>query len=478
MNKKLMALAVASAVTAPGLALAQVPTTLTAQPGVASNAGITLYGRVDETIMYDQFKNAAATVTAGTPAAKDVTKGDVYSPGNAMGVKGREDLGGGTAAWFQLEIGVWPSERLDTSTITGNNWGGRNSGIGLSSGAGDIMIGNWDTPYKQTYFVWNSLTSGGFSAGGITMGMADSTGALNNVACTNAVSLGTAAAGSVTTAAGGTCVTEATISATAWSRRVNNSVQYWSPVMAGFQFKLMTAMAPYQSPSSGPSYQNALLKPKEYSANATWARGPLSLAVGYDFHQGLRTNTTGAFPATAPSVSAGAPDAVKDTAVQVAGKWNFGPGEIGVGYEQISYGDANAGVAGTTNAAMKVPAYVVNGRFNAGPGAIWASYSGTDAKSCTQAGAGAATAIGSAVCGAKAKMYSVGYDYILSKRTKMYVAYNKIDNGVVTRSNGVEQGSNYYYIAGPAANQGNGGTSALVNGTDVTTFGVGIQHVF
>ena len=275
MNKKLMAHAVAAAVTAPGLALAQVPTTLTPQPGVVSSNGITLYGRVDETIMYDQFKNAASA------AQKDVTKSDVYSPGNAMGVKGREDLGGGTAAWFQLEIGVWPSERLDTSTVTGNNWGGRNSGIGISSGAGDIMIGNWDTPYKQTYFVWNSINSGGFSAGGITMGMADSTGALNNTACANAVSNAT---GAVTTAVNGVCTTEATISNTAWSRRVNNSVQYWSPVMSGFQVKLMTAMAPYQAASSAPNFQNGLPKPKEYSANATWARGPLSLGLGYDFH--------------------------------------------------------------------------------------------------------------------------------------------------------------------------------------------------
>jgi predicted porin len=474
MNKKLMALAVAGALGAPGLALAQVPTTLTPQPGVASNAGITLYGRVDETIMMDQFKNAAST------AVKDVTKSDVLSAGNAMGVKGREDLGGGTAAWFQLEIGVWPSERLDTSTITGNNWGGRNSGIGISSGAGDIMLGNWDTPYKQTYFLWNSLTSGGFSAGGITMGMADSTGALNNIGCTGAVTLGTATAGSVTTAPNGVCTTEATVSNTAWSRRVNNSVQYWSPVMSGFQVKLMTAMANYQSPASGPTFANGVLKPKEYSANATWARGPLSLGIGYDFHQALRTTVVAGagntFPGAVPTVAANAPLDVKDTAVQVGGKWNFGPGEIGVGYEQITYG--NTAVSGATDTGMKVPAYVVNGRFNAGPGALWASYSGTDAKSCTQAGAAAATAIGTAICGAKAKMYSLGYDYVLSKRTKMYIAYNKIDNGTVTQNNGTVQGSSYYYIAGPAANQGNGGTSALAAGTDVTTFGLGIQHVF
>jgi predicted porin len=459
MNKKLMALAVAGALTAPGLAVAQVPTTLTAQPGVASNAGITLYGRVDETVMYDQYKGATNT------AISDVKKSDIYSPGNAMGVKGREDLGGGTAAWFQLEIGVWPSERLETSTVTGNNWGGRNSGIGISSGAGDIMFGVWDTPYKQVDFVWNSINSGGFSAGGVIMNMADSTGALNNQLCTNAVNNGT---GSVTTGANGVCVTEATASNTAWSRRVSNSVQYWSPVMAGFQFKLMTSMANYQSPGNV-AFASGLPKPKEYSANATWARGPLSVGLGYDYHEGLR-----------PGTAAGQNANPKDSAIQIAAKWNFGPGEIGAGYEQITYG--NNAASGATDSGMKVPAYVVNGRFNIGPGAFWASYSAADAKSCTLTGAGATATtgqIGTAVCGVKPKEYSIGYDYILSKRTKMYVAFNKIDNGQATSTtSAVAYGSGYYYIAGPAANANNGTGGALATGTDVTTYGLGVQHVF
>src|SRR5215467_2821280 len=208
MNKKLMALAVAAAVTPPGLAFAQtsnVPTAIVPSPGVASSNGITLYGRLDATIMYDNFSDSAVQ-TAGVATAHQTKKGDILNPGNAMGFRGREDLGGGTAAWFQLEIGVWPTERLDTATTTGNNWGGRNSAVGISSGIGDILLGNWDTPYKQTYFIWNSLTSGGFSAGGVTMGMADATGALNNAACATGVSNAT---GQVTTTTNGVCATEA-----------------------------------------------------------------------------------------------------------------------------------------------------------------------------------------------------------------------------------------------------------------------------
>jgi predicted porin len=393
---------------------------------------------------------------------------DIYDPGNAMGFRGKEDLGGGTAAWFQLEIGVWPSERLDTATVTGNNWGGRNSAIGFTSGAGDILLGIWDTPYKVTYGVWNSMTSGGFSAAGITMGTADSTGALNNQLCTTAVNNGT---GTVTAAANGVCTTEATASGTAWSRRVNNSVQYWSPIMSGLQFKLMTALANYQSPGSSTALASGTQKPQEYSGNVTWVRGPLSLGLGYDYHKGLR-----------PSTVAGGEANPKDTAVQVAAKWNFGPGEIGAGYESITYG--NNAPSNAADTGMKVPAYVVNGRWNVGPGAIFGSYSSTDAKSCVVSNA-AANTIGTAVCGLKAKMFTLGYDYVLSKRTKMYVAYNKIDNGQGTLGNGSAIGTTYYYIAGPATNGSsaaggnpNGTSGGLGAGVDVTTIGLGIQHTF
>jgi len=146
---------------------------------VASNTGITLVRATRRN--HHELKVFVGVGTPGVPSVRtagEIKKGDIYSPGNAIGVRGREDLGGGTAAWFQLEAGAWPDGRLDSAASTGSHFGGRNSGIGVSSGLGDIMLGIWDTPYKQTMFMWNSLTSGGFSSGGIIMGNGDTTGAL------------------------------------------------------------------------------------------------------------------------------------------------------------------------------------------------------------------------------------------------------------------------------------------------------------
>src|SRR6267378_1332039 len=136
MNKKLMAVAVAGALTAPGLAVAQV---------------------------------------------------------------------GGTPAWFQLETGVWPDGRLDNAASSGEHFGGRNSAVGFSSAAGDVLFGIWDTPYKVTYGTANLVTSGGFASSGIIMGNGDSTGALPNAQCATGLNNGS---GTPTAGANSVCATE------------------------------------------------------------------------------------------------------------------------------------------------------------------------------------------------------------------------------------------------------------------------------
>src|SRR5437763_5713114 len=447
MNKKLMAVAVVGALTAPGLAVAQ----------VGGTPGVSLYGRLDTGVMIQKFS------ADGAGLISELKKNELFSPGNALGFRGREDLGGGTAAWFQLETGVWPDGRLDSAATSGQHFGGRNSAVGFSSAGGDVLFGIWDSPYKVAYGTANLVTSGGFASAGIIMGNGDTTGALPNALCQTTLSN---SGGSIAVAAPvlSSCATEVTGNSTSWSRRNNNSIQYWSPVFSGVQFRLATALANYQGADSAATAVGTQ-KPKYYSGNVTYARGPLSLAAGYESHEGFR-----------PGAAAGANPNPKDNAFQIGGKWDFGLGQVGAGYEQLKYNDngtAGGSGAAANNGGMKVPSWVVNGRVNAGPGAVWGSYSKSQGgKSCTTVN----MVIGNAACGVQAKMTVVGYDYVMSKRTTMLVAYAKIDNGW----NGTV-GSNYYYIAGPAA-QGNavgrGTSGALIAGTDVTTFALGMQHTF
>lgn len=492
MNKKLMVAAVAGALFAPGLTLAQAPPpragsalTTPAQspaflraPGgsdVTGSPGLSIYGRLDSMIMAnsytEDYANRAIGANPATTGRSKVSKGDLYQAGNSMGVRGREDLGGGTIFFFQLEIGVW-TERLETSTVTGNNWGGRNSWLGFDSGLGGIYWGISDSPYKQVDFVGNLISSSGLSGAGIIMNNGDTTGALPNALCTNTVNNGSGAV-LVTSANSSVCTTEATGGGTQFSRRNNDSINYRTPVIGGFQLRLQTALNTYQSPSTSPGSATVaggqLPKAKYYSGAALWARGPFEIGVGYDMHQAFRQTNTATANANA-----------KDTGVQVGARWDFGMGVIGAGYEKLAYGAIDG--APITNAnrnsgKMDVPAYFVNARLNAGPGQVFVAYTATPGgKSCFEhtpvAGTtNVGTTIGSASCGSdgKATIATLGYDYVLSKRTKFYVAYNKIDNG---------DGTNYFYIAGPAGNNANGTSSGIQAGTDVSTFGVGVQHAF
>ena len=76
MQKKLLSVAVAGALAAPGAALAQVE----------------VYGFIS--VAVSKFKYSAATV--GGVTAPSVSKFDVSSHGSNYGVRGRENLGGGT----------------------------------------------------------------------------------------------------------------------------------------------------------------------------------------------------------------------------------------------------------------------------------------------------------------------------------------------------------------------------------------------
>jgi len=123
MNKKLIAVAVAGACVAP---------TVMAQ----SASPVTLYGRVHMSV-----ESVEADAPTGKADIQNRTR--MEDQASLLGVRGKEDLGGGLKAVFQLETAFSPDEASGT-------FANRNSGIGLEGSWGTVIVGRWDTPMKQT----------------------------------------------------------------------------------------------------------------------------------------------------------------------------------------------------------------------------------------------------------------------------------------------------------------------------------------
>jgi predicted porin len=119
MQKKIIAMAIAAAVSAPAF---------------ADNANVTIYGAAD--MSYDFI--STGTSAAGVAGA---SKGNVSSNVSKLGLKGSEDLGDGLSAVWQIEQQI----NLDN---TGGTFATRNSFAGLKGNFGTVLLGRHDTPYK------------------------------------------------------------------------------------------------------------------------------------------------------------------------------------------------------------------------------------------------------------------------------------------------------------------------------------------
>ncbi len=133
MNKKLLSLAVATAMVAP----------------TAAMADAILYGKVHMSI---DWANVEGNGFEGWGLnGRGAIPGE--SRANRIGVKGSEDLGNGLKAIYQVEFGI----KMTEESTTGNAASGsndtitmRNSFAGLTGDWGTFVVGRNDTPYKNS----------------------------------------------------------------------------------------------------------------------------------------------------------------------------------------------------------------------------------------------------------------------------------------------------------------------------------------
>ncbi|MDP2804841.1 MAG: porin, partial [Gallionellaceae bacterium] len=121
MQKKIIALAIAAAFSAPAF---------------ADNANITVYGKA--ILDVESVSNDKSTLSRSTRVQTNASR---------LGFKGKEDLGDGLSGWFQFEVQM----DADGNGANGLANGTRNSGVGIDSGFGTIMMGVWDTPFKLAH---------------------------------------------------------------------------------------------------------------------------------------------------------------------------------------------------------------------------------------------------------------------------------------------------------------------------------------
>ena len=155
MQKKIIALAIAAAISAPAF---------------ADTSNVTVYGVAD--VSYDSINtgtsggNAGKTGVLGAATAANIQgarSNRVSSNSSRLGVKGSEDLGDGLTAVWQIEslINIGDATGTSGSASTGGAIGNRNTFLGLSSAtAGTVVLGRHDTPYKIATRAYDLFTDG------------------------------------------------------------------------------------------------------------------------------------------------------------------------------------------------------------------------------------------------------------------------------------------------------------------------------
>src|ERR687887_1587613 len=110
---------------------------LFAAPAAAlAQTTVQIYGRLNADL-------ESVKQTGSATGTNFASRSRVTSNSSNVGVRGTEELGQGLRAFFQIESSV----NFDSGTQSGF-WASRNSGIGLISGYGQVLLGQWDSPYK------------------------------------------------------------------------------------------------------------------------------------------------------------------------------------------------------------------------------------------------------------------------------------------------------------------------------------------
>lgn len=409
-NRKLIAIAVAGAFAMPLVAQAQ--------------SNVTVSGRlypqvVDARVSGATAKGAAVSTLTAVPAATtaDSSVLSMDSPNSRLRVSGKEDLGGGTKAFFQLEMGFGVDTGANSSSSAGALFS-RNTFVGMSGGFGTVKLGSMDTVYKE---IGDTLSLLGVTSG-------------NFMSASNILSKTGFGTGS---------------SASSFHLRRANSIMYETPEVNGLQGLFDYSLG--ETPGSA-------TKGRVISMGVQYEADKLYLALAHEIHDnlfGLSKSLASKLRSTTLNPAATS----KDTATRLTAQYKFNKeSRLEVNFANMAY-DESGGAVGTAD-NYKHNSWAIIGEHKIKNVTLVGSYG--------QASAGSCAMVGNVACnttGLDGKMLNLGAGYTFSKRTLMYVFYTKMTNG----------SSAVYTNIGNDVLNGNG---KPVTGQDINTVAVGIKHDF
>ena len=352
----------------------------------SAQSTVSVYGRAYPYLNYEKVSGATAVGTpvatlAAAPAGPSALAAGIkgMSAGNsALGFRGKEDLGGGLEAEFQVEGTL----AVDDGNAGGFTWN-RNNFVGLNGRFGSIKLGLMDTVFKE---------------------YGDTIGVLN-------VSSGTPMSSSNILRK----VSFGTNNASRFHERRANSIRYDSPEFGGFAGAVQVAT------QENPNLTTGAGAAKTYSVGVKYDKGPFYVALAHEIHDNWFGGSINSPAAMRNNAQAGITS--KDTATQLTVEWRpsknikFEFDAIKKQYEE------NANVTGRFQSYNNMAYLVaVEGRLGDQWRAV-AQYVKSDAGKCTRV---------SAVCstdGLEGDKFIVGAAYFLSRRTYFFAIYDQLRNG-------------------------------------------------
>ncbi|HYD81258.1 MAG TPA: porin [Paucimonas sp.] len=329
--------------------------------GAQAQSDVTIYGRINVGIV-----NYSGYGAGGT----SVTKENNLS--SRIGFKGRESLGGGLHAIYQIETGF--SANTGDGTIAS-----REASVGLQGDFGKLRLGYMLTPLDDLHgiaqpgygsnFLNDNLN--GFWANGYSNMF--SGGTAGNTACVQVAG------------------TSSNTNSFGFDNRYGNSIRYDSPSMNGMNLATHVALGGVSS-----------CKAYAWSSKLQYNAKGLNAALAYNLHRNVRGID------------------LNDSIVMLAAGYQINPAfYVGGYYQSVTYDNPG-------KRQLKQNGFGLVGRHFSGPNTFELGWYRGGAGKGDQTTAFSGIFVGD---GTQANMYVLGYRYSLSKRTDLWSQYALMRNG-------------------------------------------------